>query len=104
MKTLTALALLSLFAAHTVHAAETGGDTLRRVVILPVSEVSTTRFDERSATANDKLGAAAIRRGNFGQDSPMLLANMPGAYAYSDAGNGIGRRRRRPRRSGSPSR
>lgn len=70
--------------------AEGGGDTLRRVVILPVSEVSTTRFDERSSTANDKLGAAAIRRGNYGQDSPMLLANMAGAYAYSDAGNGIG--------------
>jgi iron complex outermembrane receptor protein len=27
---------------------------------------------------------------NWGQDTPMALASLPGAYSYSDAGNGIG--------------
>src|SRR5678815_1598433 len=31
-----------------------------------------------------------IERANWGQDTPMALASLPGAYAYSDAGNGIG--------------
>ncbi len=36
------------------------------------------------------LGPQDIRRDYHGQDLPMLLADTPGAYAYSDAGNGIG--------------
>ncbi len=83
---------LLLALATGAHAAEpaTPTDTLRRVVVLPVAEVSTTRFDSRSPAATAMLDRGAIRRGNFGQDSPMLLASLPGAYAYSDAGNGIG--------------
>src|SRR5207244_13514452 len=33
---------------------------------------------------------AEVQRVNWGQDPPMALATLPGAYAYSDAGNGIG--------------
>jgi len=85
-----AFALIAFLQTSPAPASADGGDTLRRVVTLPVSEVSTTRLDDRSPAAHDKLSAAAIRRANFGQDSPMLLASLPGAYAYSDAGNGIG--------------
>ncbi len=36
------------------------------------------------------LDRDALRDVNTGQDTPMALAMLPGAYAYSDAGNGIG--------------
>ena len=63
---------LLLALATGAHAAEpaTPTDTLRRVVVLPVAEVSTTRFDSRSPAATATLDRGAIRRGNFGQ--PLL--------------------------------
>ena len=62
-------------------------DTLSRVVPVPGVEVSTTR---RAAWASTELARPEIQRANWGQDTPMMLATLPGAYAYSDAGNGIG--------------
>ncbi|MEP7028385.1 MAG: TonB-dependent receptor, partial [Candidatus Eisenbacteria bacterium] len=44
----------------------------------------------RSPTAFTTLKREDIVRDYFGQDLPMLLAETPGAYSYSDAGNGIG--------------
>jgi Na+/proline symporter/outer membrane receptor for Fe3+-dicitrate len=74
-------------AADTTAAAE---DTLRKVVTLPEVIVSTTRADERSPFARSSLTREELARRNWGQDTPMALAALPGAYAYSDAGNGIG--------------
>jgi iron complex outermembrane receptor protein len=44
----------------------------------------------KSPTAFTDLSREDIARDYRGQDLPMLLATTPGAYAYSDAGNGIG--------------
>jgi iron complex outermembrane recepter protein len=71
-------------------AAPASPDTLRRIVPLPEVVVSTTRLDERAPVARATLARDEIARRNVGQDTPMLLATLPGAYAYSDAGNGIG--------------
>jgi iron complex outermembrane receptor protein len=65
-------------------------DTLARVVPLPGIEVSTTRASDRTPVTRSVLGREALRDLNTGQDTPMALASLPGAYAYSDAGNGIG--------------
>jgi iron complex outermembrane receptor protein len=65
-------------------------DTLRRIVRLPEVVVSTARASERAPIARSVLTRAEIQATNFGQDTPMVLATLPGAYAYSDAGNGIG--------------
>ena len=65
-------------------------DTLRRVVPIPEIVVSTTRADERTPVARSVLGREKLTRMNWGQDTPMALATLPGVYAYSDAGNGIG--------------
>ncbi len=65
-------------------------DTLARVVPLPEIVVSTTRLGERAPVARATLGRDELVRVNVGLDTPMLLATLPGAYAYSDAGNGIG--------------
>jgi iron complex outermembrane receptor protein len=65
-------------------------DTLRRIVPLPEVVVSTTRLDDRAPLARATLAREEIARRNTGQDTPMLLATLPGAYAYSDAGHGIG--------------
>ena len=65
-------------------------DTLSHVVTVAPVEVSTSRADERAPVAQATLGRAALQHGDWGQDTPMLLAQLPGAYAYSDAGNGIG--------------
>lgn len=73
------------------HAAEDApGDTLDRVVAIPGVEVSTTRASERAPVTRSVLDREALQRLNTGQDIPMALAWVPGAYAYSDAGNGIG--------------
>src|SRR5207249_11744298 len=48
------------------------------------------RPGERAPIARSSLGREELLRENTGQDTPMLLASLPGAYAYSDAGNGIG--------------
>jgi iron complex outermembrane receptor protein len=65
-------------------------DTLGHVVTLPTVEVATSRPGERAPIASSKLGRDDIVLRNVGLDTPMLLATMPNAYAYSDAGNGIG--------------
>jgi iron complex outermembrane receptor protein len=78
--------------APTIAALDTvAGDSLpRRVVQLPEVVVSTTRTDARAPIARSTLARDEIARRNWGQDTPMLLATLPGAYAYSDAGSGIG--------------
>ena len=60
---------------------------------IPVAavEVTTTRASERgSAVAFTDLDRKEIQQRYWAQDVPMLLAETPGVYAYSDAGNGIG--------------
>jgi len=86
------LALVTLtFPAHgQERAAVAEPDTLAGVVTLPEVTVSTTRLDERSPIARSVLSREELQRRNWGQDTPMALATLPGAYAYSDAGNGIG--------------
>jgi iron complex outermembrane receptor protein len=53
--------------------------------------VSATHAEERKdpATFSD-LGKDEIEERSHGQDLAMLLAETPNAYAYSDAGNGVG--------------
>ena len=65
-------------------------DTLDRIVPLPEVVVSTARASDRAPIARSVLGRAAIARLNWGQDTPMALTTLPGVYAYSDAGNGVG--------------
>ena len=81
---------LAAFHPATATAAPSEGDTLRRVVVMPVVEVNTSRTDSRSPQAVSTLDRAQLRQLVWGQDTPMALATLPGAYAYSDAGNGIG--------------
>jgi iron complex outermembrane receptor protein len=84
---LVVAALLSTAArAH----ADATSDTLQRIVPMAPVEVSTSRLSDRAPVAHTTLSSEAIRRLNWGQDTPMALASLPGAYAYSDAGNGIG--------------
>jgi len=85
-----ALALAAVVPAAGAPAAAGDADTLRHVVVLPVVEVNTSRADARSPQASSTLDRTELRRVNWGQDTPMALAAQPGAYAYSDAGNGIG--------------
>ncbi len=62
----------------------------RPIPVSPV-EVTTTRATERgSAVAFTDLDRKALQDYYWAQDVPMLLAETPGVYAYSDAGNGIG--------------
>lgn len=57
----------------------------------PEVEVTTTRaVERRSAVAFTELPREEIERRYWAQDVPMLLAETPGVYAYSDAGNGVG--------------
>lgn len=65
-------------------------DTLRTIVPLPEVVVSTSRASARTPVAKSVLLREQIQQLNWGQDTPMALAALPGAYAYSDAGNGIG--------------
>src|SRR5689334_20767243 len=60
---------------------------------IPVAsvDVTTTRATERgSAVAFTDLDRRAVQDKYWAQDVPMLLAETPGVYSYSDAGNGIG--------------
>jgi iron complex outermembrane receptor protein len=62
-----------------------------RAVPLPTVEVSTTRAVEReSPVPFTELPKPEIQARYWAQDPPMLLAETPGVYAYSDAGNGVG--------------
>jgi iron complex outermembrane recepter protein len=65
-------------------------DTLDRVIPVPGIEVSTARASSQTPITRSVLGRDVLRELNTGQDTPMALAMLPGAYAYSDAGNGIG--------------
>jgi iron complex outermembrane receptor protein len=65
-------------------------DTLAGVVPQPVVEVSTSRVTERTPQAVSHLKREQLVKLDWGQDTPMALATQPGAFAYSDAGNGIG--------------
>ena len=57
----------------------------------PQLEVTTTRATERKTpTPFTELSRPEIQERYWAQDVPMLLAETPGTYAYSDAGNGIG--------------
>lgn len=57
----------------------------------PQLEVTTTRATERETPAAfTELSRPEIQERYWAQDVPMLLAETPGTYAYSDAGNGIG--------------
>jgi iron complex outermembrane receptor protein len=57
----------------------------------PQVEVTATKAEERaSAVAFTELDRKEIAKRYWAQDVPMLLAETPGVYAYSDAGNGIG--------------
>jgi iron complex outermembrane receptor protein len=94
MRTLIVLTALALTASRAVAQDSTAtratGDTLSRVVAFPEVVVSTTRLEGRGTYAQSTVGREAIERTNWGQDTPMALATLPGVYAYSDAGNGIG--------------
>ena len=84
-------AALALGAANAAGAEPLGdADTLRKIVPLPEVVVTTARAGERTPVARSTLARPEIQRLNWGQDTPMALATLPGAYAYSDAGNGIG--------------
>ncbi|MGH7681752.1 MAG: TonB-dependent receptor plug domain-containing protein, partial [Candidatus Eiseniibacteriota bacterium] len=62
-----------------------------RAVPTPGIEVTTTKVVDRgSAVAFTELDSTAMRERYWAQDVPMLLAETPGVYAYSDAGNGVG--------------
>ena len=62
-----------------------------RAFPMPEIEVTTTRATDRgSAVAFSELDRPAIQEHYWAQDTPMLLAETPGVYAYSDAGNGVG--------------
>jgi iron complex outermembrane receptor protein len=62
-----------------------------RPIPVPPVEVTTTRATERgSAVAFTDLDRKEIQQRYWAQDVPMLLAETPGVYSYSDAGNGIG--------------
>ncbi len=65
-------------------------DTFPRIVRLPEIVVSTARPGGNAPVARSVLTRAQLVDRNTGQDTPMLLGTLPGAYAYSDAGNGIG--------------
>ena len=85
-----AMALALAAAEAAAQGAPAAEDTLGKVVPLPEVVVSTVRTGEHSPVARSTMGRDEIRRVNWGQDTPMALATLPGAYAYSDAGNGIG--------------
>ncbi len=65
-----------------------------KAVAIPIEGVevrSVLATEGRTSGAFTDLDRATIERDHYGQDLPMLLAgNVPGTYAYSDAGNGIG--------------
>src|SRR2546428_6091373 len=61
----------------------------RPVPVAPV-EITTTATERGSAVAFTDLDRKEIQQRYWAQDVPMLLAETPGVYSYSDAGNGIG--------------
>jgi iron complex outermembrane receptor protein len=93
MKQPIAVALMFTLTVATPAAAATAPatpDTLARIVPVAPIEVSTSRANARSPLAQSTLTREQLKRLDWGQDTPMALASLPGAYATSDAGNGIG--------------
>jgi len=93
VQTLAALAALAFAGVTPARAAapdSTTADTLSHVVPLAPIEVSTTRTGAHAPFAHSTVTREELRTLNTGQDTPMVLATLPGAYAYSDAGNGVG--------------
>src|ERR1041385_2281266 len=84
------LPLVMVLLAPGVSRAQAPPDTLPGVVQQPVVEVSTSRVTERTPQAASRLKREDLVKLDWGQDAPMPLATQPGAFAYSDAGNGIG--------------
>jgi iron complex outermembrane receptor protein len=52
--------------------------------------VSTSRAGPHTTQAVSRLKREDLVKLDWGQDTPMALATQAGAFAYSDAGNGIG--------------
>ena len=75
----------------TIHSADTLITLRLEPQPIPVASVEvTTQATERgSAVAFTDLDRKAVLERYWAQDVPMLLAETPGVYAYSDAGNGI---------------
>lgn len=53
-------------------------------------EISSLRAGKNSPFVNTTISAADIKKGNLGQDLPILLDQQPGVVTNSDAGTGIG--------------
>jgi len=85
-----ALAAAAPAPSDTTRTAGSAPDTLGRVVLFPEIVVSTARASGQAPIARSVVTREQLRGLNTGQDTPMALATLPGAYAYSDAGNGIG--------------
>ena len=84
------LMLVTLLLAPALARADASPDTLAGVVQQPVVEVSTSRVGEHTPQPVSRLKREELVKLDWGQDTPMALATQPGAFAYSDAGNGIG--------------
>jgi len=79
-------------AAHARSAVDTTAAVLPDSVAasLPEVVVSTSRAGDRMPIAHTTLSRAKLQQLDWGQDTPMALTMVPGVYAYSDAGNGVG--------------
>ncbi|MFC1481035.1 TonB-dependent receptor [Candidatus Neomarinimicrobiota bacterium] len=69
------------------------GIVLLRPIALSLEEVLVTGIKAKvgeSPIAFSTIDQADIERNYSNQDVTMVLANEPGVYAYSDAGNGVG--------------
>lgn len=84
-----AAAWLAFAGAAPARADDAPADTFSHVVRLPGIEVNTARVDG-APVAHSLMRREDVRRAHWGQDTPMSLAALPGVYAFSDAGNGIG--------------
>lgn len=63
----------------------------RLPIVVEKVTVSATVAEEAGSTVSaTRLGPEEIASRNRGQDLAMLLGETPNAYAYSDAGNGVG--------------
>ena len=89
---LTGLSFLPVMAHAEPQAATAASkDKPQLPVVVETIVVSATVAEERrdpASVATLDRGEIALR--NRGQDMAMLLAETPNAYAYSDAGNGVG--------------
>lgn len=86
------LGALGLYAGPALAADSTAvarPDSVRRT-LREIEVVSPRAYERKSAVAFTELDRQQVREKYQAQDVPMLLAETPGVYAYSDAGNGIG--------------